>query len=178
MSMRDAGAAALAIGLALFARTSIAETPNLGKPVSEADIKAWNLTVYPDGAGLPPGSGTAAEGARLYVEKGCVGCHGEAGKCGPGMALAVPDAKLDRIEARKTIGNFWAQATTVFDVIRREMPWTQPRTLTDDESYKLTAYVLFLNKLVGENDVIDAKSLPKVRMPNKDNFIIRFPDQI
>jgi S-disulfanyl-L-cysteine oxidoreductase SoxD len=178
MSMRDASAAVLAVGLALLARTSFAETPNLGKPISEADIKAWSLTVFPDGGGLPPGSGTAAQGVKLFVEKGCIGCHGEAGKGGPGMALANPDAKLDRIEARKTIGNFWAQATTVFDVIRREMPWTQPRSLTDDESYKLTAYVLYLNKLVGENDVIDAQTLPKVEMPNKNNFIIRFPDQI
>jgi hypothetical protein len=178
MFTRKPAAAALALGLALLAGSSFAETPDLGKPISEADISVWNLTVFPDGANLPPGGGTAAAGARLYVEKGCVGCHGEAGKGGPGISLANPEAKIDRIEARKTIGNFWAQATTVFDVIRREMPWTQPRTLTNDETYKLTAYVLFLNKLVGEDDVIDAQTLPKVKMPNKDNFIIRFPDQI
>jgi len=178
MSTRRPAPAAVALGLTFLCSASFAETPNLGKPISEADIKAWNLTVFPDGGNLPLGGGTAAEGAKLYIEKGCVGCHGEAGKGGPGIALADSQAKIDRIEARKTIGNFWAQATTVFDVIRREMPWTQPRTLTDDESYKLTAYVLYLNRLVGERDVINAETLSKVQMPNKDNFIIRFPDQI
>jgi cytochrome c len=178
MSTRKQATIAFTLSLTLLASGSYAETPNLGKPISEADIKAWNLTIFPDGANLPPGSGTAAEGAKVYIETGCVACHNEAGKGGPGMALASPEAKIDRIEARKTIGNFWAQATTVFDVIRRAMPWMQPRTLTNDEAYKLTAYVLYLNKLVGENDVINAETLPKVRMPNKDNFIVKFPGRI
>jgi cytochrome c len=169
--------AAVLLASALAAGAAFAESPNLGKPISEADIKAWDITVLPDGTNLPPGSGTAAQGAKLYLEKGCIACHNEAGKGGPSAALAS-DAKLDRMEAAKTIANFWAQSTTVFDFIRRAMPWNAPRTLTDDEAYKLTAYVLYLNKLIGENDVIDAQTLPKVKMPNAGNFIIKFPDKI
>jgi mono/diheme cytochrome c family protein len=166
--------------LVLFLGSGIAqaEPPGLGKPISEADIKAWDITILPDGTNLPPGSGTVTQGAKLYVDKGCVACHGPGGRGGPNAVLYDDSAKLDRIEANKTIGNFWAQATTLFDFIRRAMPYTAPRTLSDDETYALTAYVLYLNKLIGENDTIDAQTLPKVRMPNKDNFIIKFPDKI
>ena len=125
MSTRRSLSTALAITAVLGAGMAVAEAPNLGKPISEADIKAWDITVLPDGTNLPPGSGTVAQGAKLYNEKGCVACHGEGGKGGPNVALAS-DAKLDRIEAPKTIANFWAQATTVFDFIRRAMPFTQP----------------------------------------------------
>ena len=175
MSMRKITCAVIL--LALCTSVAFAEGPGLGKPITEHDIKGWDITILPDGTNLPPGSGTAAQGAKVYVEKGCVVCHNEGGKGGPNVAL-FNNAKLDRIEAPKSIGNFWAQASTVFDFIRRAMPWTQPRTLNDNDTYALTAYVLYLNKLVGENDVIDAKTLPQVKMPNKDNFIIRFPDQI
>ena len=82
------------------------------------------------------------------------------------------------IETTKTIANFWANSTTLFDFIRRAMPWTQPRTLTDNEVYALSAYILALNKLIGENDTMNAETLPKVKMPNRDNFIIKFPDKI
>jgi cytochrome c len=167
---------ALAFAATTAAAAATADPPGLGKSISEADIKAWDITILPDGTNLPPGSGTAARGAAIYAQK-CVVCHGEGGKGGPNVAL-VGNPLIDRIEANKTIANFWAQATTVFDVIRRAMPWTQPRTLTDNEVYALTAYILSLNKLIGENDVINAETLPKVRMPNKDNFIIKFPDRI
>jgi mono/diheme cytochrome c family protein len=174
MSMRKVLAAAVL--LALGSGVATADSPGLGKPISEADIKAWDITVLPDGTNLPPGSGTPAQGAKIYAAK-CVACHGEGGKGATNVAL-FGDTKLDRIEANKTIANFWAQATTVFDFIRRAMPWTQPRTLTDEEAYALTAYVLFLNKLIGENDTMNAETLPKVKMPNRDNFIIKFPDKI
>jgi S-disulfanyl-L-cysteine oxidoreductase SoxD len=151
--------------------------PDLGKPLSEADIKAWDITILPDGSNLPPGSGTVAQGTKLFVEKGCVACHGEGGKGGPNAAMAT-DEKLDRIEANKTIGNFWGYSTPVFDFIRRAMPYPSPRTLNNDEVYALAAYVLYLNKLIGENDVMNAQTLPKVKMPNRDNFIIKFPDKI
>jgi len=175
MSMLKATCAVIL--LALCTSVAFAEGPGLGKPITEHDIKGWDITILPDGTNLPPGSGTAVQGAKVYVDKGCAVCHNEGGKGGPNVAL-YNFAKLDRIEAPKSIGNFWAQATTVFDFIRRAMPWTQPRTLNDNDVYALTAYVLFLNKLIGENDAINAETLPKVKMPNKDNFIIRFPDQI
>ena len=90
----------------------------------------------------------------------------------------VGGGPIDRIEATKTIANFWGYSTTVFDFIRRAMPWQQPRSLTDNEVYALTAYILAENKLIGENDSMNAETLPKVRMPNRDGFIIRFPDKI
>ena len=175
MSMRRialGAAAALAVTVA-----EAADTPHLGKPISETDIKAWNITVFPDGTNLPPGQGTPADGAKLFIEKGCIACHGESAKGATNMAL-VGHPPIDKIEATKTIANFWANATTLYDTIRRSMPWPTPRTLSDSEVYALTAYILSLNKIIGENDVMNAQTLPKVKMPNRDNFIIRFPDRI
>jgi S-disulfanyl-L-cysteine oxidoreductase SoxD len=154
-----------------------ADSPRLGAPISEVGVGAWNITVFPDGTGLPPGSGTATAGAMVYADKGCAACHGENAAGGANGGL-VGNPPLDRIEARKTIANFWANATTLFDIIRRWMPWPSPRTLSNDEVYALTAYILALNKIIGEGDVMNAQTLPKVKMPNRDNFIIRFPDRI
>jgi cytochrome c len=166
---------AVAIGLALTCGSAIAaDGPGLGKPIAEADIKAWDIAIFPDGTNLPPGGGSAAQGARIYVEK-CEACHGKDGKDGPNVAL-VGKPPLDRIEAPKSIANFWAHATTVFDMTRRAMPWTSPRTLTDDEVYALCAYILAMNKLIDPDAVMSAETLPKVKMPNRDNFIVRFPD--
>jgi S-disulfanyl-L-cysteine oxidoreductase SoxD len=173
--------AAVAVVLALALGSGAhAQTIGLGQPVSEADIKAWDIAILPDGTGLPSGSGTSAQGAKVYAEK-CVACHAENGKGGgaPGAGPLAGGAPLTNgIDTPKTIGNFYGYSTTVFDYIRRAMPFNQPLSLTDDEVYALTAYILALNKIIGENDVIDAKTLPQVKMPNRDNFIIRFPDRI
>jgi mono/diheme cytochrome c family protein len=176
MCMRKSLAvAALVLAAAAGAR---AETPGLGKPVAEADIAAWDISVMPDGSGLPPGKGTVAEGAKVYAQK-CAACHGDNGRNGaaPGAGPLV-GGQIDRIEAVKTIGNFYGYSTIVFDFIRRAMPFNEPRTLSNDEVYAVTAFLLALNKIIGENDVMDAQTLPKVKMPNRDNFIIRFPDRI
>ena len=159
---------------------AFAQTPGLGKPISEPDIKAWDIAVLPDGSNLPPGSGTSAQGARIYAEK-CVACHGEGGRGGvaPGAGPLVGGAPLTNgIETAKTIANYYAYATTVFDYIRRAMPFNAPRSLSDDEVYALTAYILDLNKLIGDGDAMDAKTLPRVKMPNRDNFIIPYPDRM
>ena len=162
---------------AMMTDASLAETPNLGKPIDEAAIAAWDISILPDGTGLPKGSGTPAQGAPIYAEK-CSACHGDNGKGGIANAL-VSDRKIDGISAsQKSIKNFIGDATTVFDFIRRAMPFQAPHSLTDDEVYALTAYILAENKLIGGNDVMDAQTLPKVKMPNRDNFIIRFPDRI
>jgi S-disulfanyl-L-cysteine oxidoreductase SoxD len=163
--------------LAMMAGASWAETPNLGKPIDEAAIAAWDISILPDGTGLPKGSGTPAQGVPTFAEK-CAACHGDNGKGGEAAAL-VSDRELAGISAaQKTIRNFWPYSTTIFDFIRRAMPAQMPHSLTDDEVYALTAYILAENKLIGANDMMDAQSLPKVKMPNRDNFIIRFPDRI
>ena len=165
-----------AVILALGSSVAFAEGPNLGKPVNPAEIAAWDISILPDGTGLPSGGGTPAQGARVFAQK-CAMCHGENGKGGINAAV-VGGGPLTSIETVKTIANFWPYATTVFDFIRRAMPWPQPKTLTNDEVYALTAYILALNKLIGENDPMNAETLPKVRMPNRDGFIVRFPDKL
>jgi mono/diheme cytochrome c family protein len=163
--------------LAITASASFAETPNLGKPIDEAAIANWDISILPDGTGLPKGSGTPAKGAVIYAEK-CSACHGDNGKGGPAAAL-VSDKKIEGISAaQKTIKNFIGDSTTIFDFIRRAMPFQAPRSLSDDEVYALTAYILAENKLIGPSDEMNAQTLPKVKMPNHDNFIIRFPDRI
>jgi len=170
----------LALPLVIGAGATRAESPGLGKPISEADIKQWDVAVLPDGTNLPPGSGTAAEGAKIYEVK-CLACHAEGGKGGggPGAGPLVGGLPLTNgIDTQKTIANYYAYATTVFDYVRRAMPFQAPRSLTDNEVYALTAYILSLNKLIGENDRMDAKTLPQVKMPNRDNFILPYPDRI
>jgi mono/diheme cytochrome c family protein len=152
-----------------------AQAPKLGKPISPDDIAAWDINILPDGTGLPPGSGTPAEGARVYATK-CSVCHGQEGKGGANARL-VGGEPMKNMETEKTIANFWPYSTTLFDYIRRAMPWRQPRSLTNEEVYALTAYILSLNKLIGENDAMNAQTLPKVRMPNRDGFIVRFPEK-
>jgi cytochrome c len=177
MFMPKRAAFAASLLLAMVTSASSAETPNLGKPIDEAAIANWDISILPDGTGLPKGSGTPAQGAPIYAEK-CSACHGDNGKGGIANAL-VSDRKIDGISAsQKSIKNFIGDATTVFDFIRRAMPFQAPNSLTDDEVYALTAYILAENKLIGANDVMDAQILPKVKMPNRDNFIIRFPDRI
>lgn len=150
--------------------------PNLGQPLSHAELAAWDINVLPDGTGLPKGSGTAAQGAPIYAQK-CAACHGEQGKGGISAAV-VGGAPVKSMDSPKTIANFWPYATTLFDFIRRAMPFTQPRSLSDEEVYALTAYILAQNKLIGERDVMDAQTLPKVRMPNRDGFMPRFPEKM
>ena len=169
---------AVAVALACAASAAFAQAPGLGKPATEADIAAWDISIMPDGTGLPAGSGTAREGARVFAEQ-CSACHGEAGRGGgaPGAGPMVA-GPIDRIEAIKTVGNFYGNSTTVFDFIRRAMPFNMPRSLSNDDAYAVTAYLLALNKIIGEGEVMNAQTLPKVKMPNRDNFIIRFPDRI
>jgi S-disulfanyl-L-cysteine oxidoreductase SoxD len=179
MPTRSGVVSAVWSALLLAAGAAFAEAPNLGKPIGPADIIAWDISIQPDGTGLPPGAGTPAQGARIYAEK-CAQCHGPDGKGGVAGVTAAPlvgGGPITDISAvMKTIANFWPYAPTLFDYIRRAMPWQQPMTLANDEVYSLTAYILAANKLIGENDTINAQTLPKVQMPNRDGFIIRFPD--
>jgi S-disulfanyl-L-cysteine oxidoreductase SoxD len=168
---------AIALALGLGSGAACAAGPNLGIPLEPADVAAWDISIQPDGTGLPIGGGTPAQGARIFAQK-CSFCHGENGKGGPFAALVGGAPLTGGIDTPKTIANFWGYSTTVFDFIRRAMPWQQPRSLTDNEVYALTAFILAQNKLIGEDDSMNAETLPKVRMPNRDGFIIRFPDKI
>ncbi|HMG60713.1 MAG TPA: cytochrome c [Burkholderiales bacterium] len=175
MFTRKLGTIVLALGLGSGAVYSAG--PNLGTPIEPADIAAWDISIQPDGTGLPMGGGTPAQGARIFAQK-CALCHGENGKGGVFAALVGGTPLASGIDTPKTIANFWGYSTTVFDFIRRAMPWQQPRSLTDNEVYALTAFILAQNKLIGEDDSMNAETLPRVRMPNRDGFIIRFPDKI
>ena len=167
MFMRNSLAVVIALALGV-ATAMAADQPGLGKPVIEADLALWDISIGPDGAGLPPGSGTPAQGAIVFAQK-CELCHGKEAKGGPNAALSGPE---------RNVANYVSHATTIFDFTRRAMPWQQPKSLTNDEVYAVTAYILALNKIIGDNDVMNAETLPKVKMPNRDNFITRFPDRI
>jgi mono/diheme cytochrome c family protein len=177
MFTRDKLAFAVALALAVGA-ASAADAPRFGQPISPADLAAWDISIAPDGVGLPSGSGTPAQGEAVYAKYACALCHGEKGAGGPGGPLAGSDPldSKDR-DPRKLIGNYWPYATTIFDFTRRAMPWQQPKSMTNDEVYAVTAYILALNKIIGENDVMNAETLPKVKMPNRDGFISKYPEK-
>jgi len=173
MSMGKHPAVVIAFVLALGgAATAVAaDLPGLGKPVSEAELALWDMSVGPDGKGLPPGSGTFAQGAAIYAQK-CEACHGKDAEGGRNAALANAAGKSDR-----TMALYVPNATTIFDFTRRAMPWPQPKSLGNDEVYALTAYILARNKIIGENEVMNAETLPKVQMPNRNGFVSRYPDK-
>ena len=150
---------------------ALAESPNLGKVASPEEIASWDISIGPDGAGLPSGSGTPQQGEQVYLAK-CLGCHGEKGAGKPNDQLAGGQGSLAPGQAPvKTVGSFWPYATTLFDYIRRAMPLNESKSLRDEEVYAIVAYILLLNGVIGESDTIDAQTLPKVRMPNQDGFV-------
>jgi mono/diheme cytochrome c family protein len=162
MSMRNLTAVVMVL-LALTASTwSVAqETPNLGRPATPAEIAGWDISIPPDGTGLPPGSGTPEQGAVVYTQK-CQSCHGEQGAGKPNDQLVGGQGTLTSNSPVRTIGSYWPYATTVFDYIRRAMPYTESKSLTNEEVYAVTAYLLHLNGLIGAQDVMDAHTLPQV----------------
>jgi S-disulfanyl-L-cysteine oxidoreductase SoxD len=177
MSLQVAAIAA-AMTLMLAAPAVAADAPAFGQPIAPADLSSWDISIGPDGAGLPPGRGTAAQGEAVFMAK-CQACHGEKGAGKPNDALVGGFGTIaSNGTAVKTVGSYWPYATTLFDYVRRAMPWNATKSLTGDELYAVSAYILHLNGVIGADDVLDAQSLPKVKMPNRDNFIIRFPDRI
>jgi cytochrome c len=181
MSTRELVWATLAVVLAGCASASFpapraTETPNLGREATPAQIADWDISVGPDGVGLPPGKGTAAVGALVYEQK-CQSCHGAQGAGQPNDRLAGGQGTLATKAPVRTIGSYWPYATTVFDYVRRAMPYTQPQSLTDDEVYAVTAYLLNLNGIIGEREEMNVQTLPKVTMPNRVNFIIVYPSR-
>ena len=156
---------------AVWAQTSDgARLTDLGTPATAEELEAWGPIVGPDGEGLPAGGGTAAEGRALY-DRRCAACHGPTGQEGPDDRLAGGQGSLAGDGARKTVGSYWPAATTLWDYVNRAMPFNQPGSLSTDEVYAVVAYVLYLNDLVGEDDPVDAATLPRVEMPNRDGFV-------
>jgi len=145
-------------------------TPHFGAPADPALVKAWDLSIPPDGTGLPAGKGSVSEGLAIYTQK-CVMCHGVNGVGKPADQLTGGIGSLATDAPVKTVSSYWPYATTLFDYTRRAMPITAPRSLTDHEAYALTAYILSIDGIVKKDAVLDAKSLPKVKMPNRDGFI-------
>jgi S-disulfanyl-L-cysteine oxidoreductase SoxD len=144
---------------------------HLGRPATDADIAAAGISVAPDGRGLPPGGATAREGRPLY-ESICASCHGLRGE-GNGIypALAGGQNTLKSAHPILTIGSYWPYATTVWDYINRAMPYQSPGTLTPRQVYALTAYLLYLNKIIGERQIVDQRTLALIRMPNRNGFV-------
>jgi cytochrome c len=150
------------------------ETPHLGRPATPAEVAGWDISIPPDGTGLPPGSGTPEQGTVVYIQK-CQACHGEKGAGQPNDRLVGGQGTLASANPVRTIGSYWPYATTVFDYVRRAMPYTQSQSLTNDEVYAVTAYLLHLNGIIGAQDVMNAQTLPQVQMPNRENFILAYP---
>jgi mono/diheme cytochrome c family protein len=171
MSMRSRLLAA-ASTLAVVSNAALAENPNLGRVATPEEIASWDISIGPDGAGLPPGSGTPQQGEAVYTAK-CLVCHGEKGAGKPNDMLVGGRGTLAGDQPPvKTLGSFWPYATTLFDYVRRAMPLNESKSLGNDEVYAVVAYLLQLNGIIGENETINAQTLPEVRMPNRDGFLI------
>lgn len=168
MSMRNLQRAATLTVLWIAASVTAAQAEGIGIPASNAEVAARRLNVFPDGAGLPDGKGTAIEGKSVYALR-CASCHGQAGTGGSADELA--GGRLDGPSPDKTIGTYWPYATTVVDFVRRSMPLDAPGSLSSDQVYAVTAYLLSLNGIIEEHAEMNSVTLPKVKMPNRDGFI-------
>ena len=164
----------------LFLTTGLANAQSrFGEPATQADINKSFWTVFPDGEFLPAGEGKVAEGRELF-EYNCQVCHNMPGEIDPvkdeiGKLFGVDD-KQDKTNLQQTIGSYWPYSTTVFDYVRRAMPLLAPLSLTNSEYYSLTAYLLYENGVIAEDDIMNKDTLPKVKMPNKDGFVNAYPE--
>jgi cytochrome c len=156
------------------ATSSKSAHPNLGRPLAPDEIRRLDITVTPDGRGLPDGSGSVEQGAKVYAEK-CQVCHGPQGKGVPLDPLTGGIGTIASAKPLKTPVSYWPSATTIFDYVRRAMPLRTPESLSNDEVYALTAYILSIDAVVPKDAVLDAKSLPQVKMPNRDGFLNSWP---
>jgi len=166
--------AAAALAACASLQPAPGKPPAFGAAVSAEEIARFDISIPPSGAGLPKGGGTAKQGAAVYAAK-CLACHGEKGAGKPADPLVGGVGSLATARPVRTVGSYWPYATTLFDYVRRAMPITNPLSLTDDEVYAVSAYVLFLNGIVGEDLVMNAQTLPQVKMPNRDGFVSDWP---
>lgn len=163
---RSAVALAIGCSAAVFAQTP---RYHVGRTPTPDEIKAWDIAIGPEGAGLPTGGGTAVRGKEIYSAQ-CARCHGATAREGPEAPLAGGAGTLATSHPVKTVGSYWPYATTLWDYINRAMPFDRPGVLDADDVYATVAYVLYLNGIVKETDVVDRTTLPRIRMPNRDGF--------
>lgn len=142
----------------------------LGLPATDQEIQTWNIDVAASGEGLPPGRGTVKEGAAIFAGR-CATCHGPTGQEGPMDRLVGGVGTLNSPTPIKTIGSYWPYATTLYDYVRRAMPFPAPQSLSSDEIYSVVAWLLHQNGIIAEDSVLDAQSLPNILMPNRQGFI-------
>ncbi len=142
-----------------------------GEPASPEQIAGWDIDIRPDGLGLPPGSGTPEQGEPLYEEK-CATCHGVFGEGEGRWPKLAGDEPLTGARPEKTVGNYWPYASTLWDYVHRAMPFYEPQSLTDDEVYKIVAYVLYLNDLIEYDFELNQQNLATIEMPNRDGFFV------
>ena len=160
----------VAVGPADSWGTSKNDLFHLGRLATPEEIQAWDIDVAPDGEGLPAGRGTVEEGERVYAEH-CAGCHGATGVEGPNPKLVGGQGTLASAHPVKTVGSYWPYATTLFDYIYRAMPFVAPQSLTPDQVYAVTAWILFQNGLLDKAVLLDRETLPKVRMLHRTGFV-------
>lgn len=172
MYMRKTIILALSLSIATIAS---AQESRFGKKATEGDIAKRFFSVFPDGEFLPEGQGTAVEGAMLFEEQ-CELCHGTPEERGMNDVLFGGHGTIGTDKALATVGSYWPYAPTVFNYVRRAMPYTAPMSLTNSEYYSLTAYLLHKNGIIGEKDVMNKDTLHKVEMPNKDGFVMAYPE--
>jgi cytochrome c len=160
------------LSLIIFAAAIAAQSPKygVGRPATPEQIRNLGSAIAPDGTGLPEGSGTVAAGRTVYAAR-CAKCHGEKAEGGIGPVLVGGQGTLGTAKPLKTVGSFWPYATTVWDYTNRAMPFDQPGLLKPSEVYAVVAYILNINGIIGTDQVMDAKSLPKVKMPNRNGFV-------
>jgi mono/diheme cytochrome c family protein len=171
MSRRTAGIAAALISVASVAYAAAPAPPKLGRAATPDEIARIDISIPPDGKGLPAGSGSVAQGSMVFEQK-CAVCHGANAEGTPsGDRLIGGVGTLNSANPVKTVSSYWPYATTVFDYIRRAMPITNPQSLQNDEVYAVTAYILSIDNIVPKDAVLDAGSLPKVQMPNRAGFV-------
>ena len=161
-----------AIAAASFAPAALAY--DFGRPAMPDEIELWDIDVRPDGTGLPEGSGTASHGKDVYHDN-CEACHGAGGEGGIKDRLVGGQGTLASDKPIKTVGSYWPYAPTLFDYIRRAMPYPAPGSLSVDDTYALAAYILSLNGILPADGKVDRDSMPKIKMPNRDGFI---PDPV